>query len=217
MTLVIYRDVEEPHWFKPDITCHTLRAGDGSRSLTSGASGASGEALHRGNSGLSLPCPPVNRPLVQQSEKQDVNTASGVGASAQANDQDNSRENTGEDNTANVTSCDANVNVQLPDASERESVDAIFPKLDPVEVELQKKSGKSLGLVIGSRKDASRLPIVLSIVPETLAQANGQIHIGDHLLELNGQNLTSLPYAEVVALMKVSLPPSVSLIISTLA
>ena len=184
VTLIIYREIQQPHWFKPDITCHTIRSVTKEVNL-----------LRNNQSQIKLTSTNTN---TEQITMGDGNVASSGEVNSLATNESNLV-----NNPANVTSGDANANSASLDASEFEYVEAIFAKLDAVEVEFHKKPGKSLGIVVGSRKDASNLPVITKILSGGLVESTGQIQVGDHLLELNGQNLTSLTYPEVIALMKV--------------
>lgn len=226
VTLHVYREIQQPHWFKPDITCHTIRSATNEVVNSLRSSNQSQSKLTSTNTEQVTPVVTTTTTTSTTTTATAATTTASVTGKITAtttssvmsdgsvvvasSESVNCQRVTGENNLANnsganVTSSDANVNSCASiDASELEYVQSIFAKLDAVEVEFQKKSGKSLGIVIGSRKDASHLPIVTEIISGGLAESNGQIQIGDHLLELNGQNLTSLSYPEVVALMKVS-------------
>lgn len=74
---------------------------------------------------------------------------------------------------------------------------------DITEIELSKKPGKGLGLSIVGRKNGPGI-YVSEIVKGGVAEADGRLMQGDHILEVNGNDLRSATHEYAATILKVT-------------
>lgn len=74
---------------------------------------------------------------------------------------------------------------------------------DVIDVQLNKKPGKGLGLSIVGRKNGAGV-FVSEIVKGGVAEADGRLMIGDQILSVNGQDLRGASQEYAAAILKVS-------------
>lgn len=70
------------------------------------------------------------------------------------------------------------------------------------EVKLVKKPGKGLGLSIVGKKDGSGI-YISEIMKGGIADTNGNLSIGDQILQVNGRSLTNVEQEEAALILKV--------------
>jgi len=75
-------------------------------------------------------------------------------------------------------------------------------QLDTIHVELSKKSGKGLGLSITSFINSSGV-FVSQVMPGGVADSDGGIIAGDHILEVNGKDVRNSSINETALILKV--------------
>lgn len=75
------------------------------------------------------------------------------------------------------------------------------------EVKLFKKPGKGLGLNIVGKKDGHGI-YISEIVKGGIADMDGNLEIGDQILQVNGRDLTNIEQEEAALILKVCLPYS---------
>lgn len=73
---------------------------------------------------------------------------------------------------------------------------------DVLHIELNKKPGKGLGLSIVGRKNGPGV-YVSEVVTGGVAEADGRLLQGDHILEVNGTDLKSATHEYAAAILKV--------------
>lgn len=85
----------------------------------------------------------------------------------------------------------------------RDRVENFNDNLEVFEIKLVKKPGKGLGLSIVGRRDGLGI-FIKDIVSGGIADLDGQLIIGDQILEVNGQDLTNIEQKLAAIILKVN-------------
>lgn len=108
--------------------------------------------------------------------------------------------------TANNTSSD-----QLPNnnsslvANQETFCSRMSSSIDIVNLDLNKKSGKGLGISITCFANEDQAGVFVSqVMPGSIAESDARLCVGDHILEVNGKDLRKSSLKEAAVILKVS-------------
>ena len=71
-----------------------------------------------------------------------------------------------------------------------------------IQVELQKKTNKGLGLCVVNDNAKSPGPFISEILPNSVAHLESRLSLGDHIANVNGEDVSKCPINSTLAMLK---------------
>lgn len=118
-----------------------------------------------------------------------------------------------ETTTTNNTSSDQLPNNNSLVANQETFCSRMSSSIDIINLDLNKKSGKGLGISITCFANEDETGVFVSqVMPGSIAESDARLCVGDHILEVNGKDLRKSSLKEAAVILKVS--PSLSCIVA---